>query len=94
MEKKDEFLELVKQFESLKELMVQTREKLDVVCEELGVGNYIQDPNTGLVYKIARPEGTFVHFHKIGYVRTAKADERQGTLSKKEAESMGFILRK
>jgi len=88
------FIELAKQFEALKEQLKTVGEQLDRTMYELGTGTYLQDEVNGAVYKVVVPEGTFVSFRMIGYERTAFEGEKRGTLSKKEAEEQGFILRK
>ena len=85
-------LELIKKFEELKAQYKETKEELNQHLMQLGVGKMFQDPSTKLVYKIVIPTGTFVSFCSIGYNRTKKEDEKQGTLSKKEALSAGFEL--
>lgn len=92
MNKLDEFLDLAKQYESISESLSKVREQMQAVMMEIGVDKYHQDPTTGLVYKIVRPKGTFIEFRVIDYVRTKKENERQGTLSKSEAEKAGFKL--
>jgi hypothetical protein len=85
-----EFLTFSKRFEELKEELKKISPKLNEIMEELGIDEAFQDPETGVVYKIERPKGTFVEYKQIGYVRTKKDSEKRGTLSKKEAEGMGF----
>jgi hypothetical protein len=46
------------------------------------------------VYKIVEPEGKFVTFEKISYIRTRRSDEARGDLSLKEAEAAGFTISK
>lgn len=87
------FFDLATESERLKEQQKKISEELSVVMDQLKIGTYLQDPTTGLVYKIEVPNGTFIEFKKIGYKRTAKPGEKGGTvLAKSEAESMGFIL--
>jgi len=88
------FFELAKQLETLKEQQDKVREELTATMQELGFGTVLQDPATLAVYKIVKPNGTFTYFRDIEYVRTALPGERAGTLSKKEAESLGFVLSK
>lgn len=88
------FLELAKYSEKVKEELSEIYSEMETVMAELGVDTYHQDPETSLVYKVIVPKGRFVNFSKIDYVRTAKPEERSGSLSKKEAESLGFILSK
>lgn len=94
MDAKQRFLATAKYFEELQEQLNKTRDELNASLTELGIGNYVQDPESGLVYKIVKPIGTFMYYKDIDYVRTAKETERAGTLSKKEAEGAGFILKK
>ena len=63
---------------------------LQAVAEEVGLGNYFQDKSDGTVYKIVTPNGRWVKFDLVGYVRTRRGDEKQGTLSAKEAQAAGF----
>jgi hypothetical protein len=60
--------------------------------KEIGEGTFFQDPNDMVVYKITKPKGTYVEFKEITYNRTKKLDEKKGSLSKKEAQEMGFDL--
>lgn len=89
-----DFLQAVLDYESLKKDLEDARTKLEACMLALGFDAYVQNPGTGTVYKVVKPNGTFVHFKDIEYVRTAQEGERAGTLSKKEAEGAGFILRK
>jgi hypothetical protein len=91
---KESFFQLVGQYEDLKEQIKQVKEKLDFVMSSMKVGEMFQDEVTGVVYKIIIPDGTFVSFSRIGYSRTKKMDEVRGSLSKNEAESAGFTLKK
>lgn len=63
---------------------------VDDLMIQLPLDVLFQDPNTGLVFKIQRPSGTFITFKEREYVRTKKATEAKGSLSKKEAEEAGF----
>jgi hypothetical protein len=85
-------LELIKKFEDLKEQMKAVKEEMDKVLTSIGVGKYFQDPETKIVYSISEADGKFVYFDKITYKRTKKESERQGSLSKAEATSQGFVL--
>jgi hypothetical protein len=88
------FLDIAKYYEQLKEKMDEVREDLVKAMGELGVGTYAQDSETNVVYKIVKPTGTFVYYKDLDYVRTALEGERAGSLSKKEAEEQGFVLKK
>lgn len=90
----DRFLALAKQSEQLRDQLDQVREELNAAMADLGVGKLLQDPETGTVYKVVKPQGTFIYYRDIDYVRTAQEGERAGTLSKKEAEAAGFVLKK
>lgn len=66
---------------------------MESVAKEVGINGYFQDEE-GTVYKIVEPEGKFVTFEKISYVRTRRIDEKRGDLSLKEAEEAGFTVQK
>ncbi len=93
-DKQKKFLELAKYQEQLKEKQDQVRTELNTIMLEIGYNNTVQDPETLAVYKVVKPNGTFMYYKDIDYVRTALAGERAGTLSKKEAESLGYTLSK
>lgn len=91
------FLELAKKSEKLLEEYKKTQEELEAEMISIGLGKYIQDPETMGVYKIHVPTGTFMSFKQIDYKRTNIGDEKSGgpsVLSKKEAEEQGFSLKK
>lgn len=90
----NKFLELSKRFETLKEEMKALKPTLQELMTEIGVGTMFQDSDTGLVYRIEVPTGTYISFDPITYSRTKKAGEDKGSLSKKEAEAAGFTLTK
>lgn len=92
-EKQAKFLELAKYSEQLKEKSDEVRKELNQVMQELGYDVVLQDPDTLTVYKLVKPNGTFMYYRDIDYVRTAQIGERAGTLSKKEAEALGFVLK-
>jgi hypothetical protein len=94
MDKQAKFFELAKYAEQLQEKASEVREEMNQLMTELGVGTYVQDPETSTVYKIVKPKGTFTYYRDIEYNRTALEGERAGTLSKKEAEEAGFKLKK
>jgi len=93
-EKQKKFLELAKYSEQLTDKRNEVLKELEAVMLELGVNTYLQDEETLAVYKVIEPTGIFVGFKKIDYKRTAFEGERQGSLSKKEAEEKGFYLKK
>ncbi len=63
---------------------------LQAVADEVGADGYFQDQE-GVVYKIVVPAGRWVKFDTVSYVRTRRGDEKQGTLSIKEAVAAGFM---
>ena len=84
-----------KKFVDLEKKRKQFLEEFDVallaVAEETGIGNYFQSDD-GVVYKIITPAGRWVKFDSVSYLRTKRGDERQGTLSVKEATEHGFEI--
>ena len=76
--------------EEMKEAMKYQGAVVDDLMSKLPADELFQDPNTGLVYKIQKPTGTFISFKEREYVRTKKATETKGSLSKKEVEDAGF----
>lgn len=92
MSKGNIFLEAAKNVERIKEELEQAYETLNLTMLDLGMGTYLQDSETKLVYKIVKPKGQFIKYKDIDYARTAKEGERQGSLGKKEAEQQGFSL--
>ena len=87
------FVELEKQKEQIKQYFENLRLSVESVAKEVGINGYFQD-DEGTVYKIVEPEGKFVTFEKISYVRTRRMDEKRGDLSLKEAEEAGFAVQK
>lgn len=83
------FVELEKQKEQIKEYFENLKNAVEAVQKEIGVNGYFQD-NEGTVYKIVIPEGKFVTFEHISYVRTRRPHEKRGDLSIKEATEAGF----
>jgi hypothetical protein len=88
----EKFLELAKKYEDLKEQMESVREELNSVMKELGEGYHCQDHKTMLVYKIVKHLGKFIKFQDIDFHRTRKTNEKSGSLSKKEAEGLGYAV--
>lgn len=93
-ENSKKFIELAKSLEALQDKSGKIREELEAVMRQLDYDHTCQDAETGAVYKIVEPKGTFMYYKTIDYVRTSLEGERAGTLSKKEAESLGFVLKK
>ena len=80
------FIELEKQ---RKQFLDGFDAALQAVAEESGIGSYFQDEE-GTVYKVVAPAGRWVQFDTVSYVRTRRGEEKQGTLSQKEAKERGF----
>lgn len=92
---KERFVELAKKLEQQQKEVNATREELTSVMQGLGLDTYAQDPETLAVYKIIKPNGTFMYYRDIDYKRTALEGEKGGTvLAKSEAQEMGFVLKK
>jgi hypothetical protein len=90
----NQLFSLAYQVEATKNVLKEQQRQLEEVLLALGVNTYHQSPITGIVYKIYKPEGTFISFKSIDIKRTALPGETGGTvLSKKEAQEAGFVLR-
>ena len=83
-------IELDKKKEEIKKYYEDLQETLAQVREEIGVDGFFQDPESGSVFQITVPEGRFVHYEPLTYVRTKKDGETRGTLSMKKAQEAGF----
>ena len=83
------FVALEKRKEEVKKYFDELKSAISEVASEVGVGGFFQD-SEGTVYRIVEPEGKFVTFEKISYVRTRRLDEKRGDLSIKDAEAAGF----
>jgi lipoate-protein ligase B len=83
------FVELEKRKAAVKQYFEDLENAAIAVAKEIGVNGYFQDVE-GTVYKIVLPEGRFVKFDKIGYVRTRRSGEKRGDLSLTEAQEAGY----
>ncbi len=90
-EAQKKFVALEKRKEEVKKYFDELAAATEAVSKEIGINGYFQDTE-GTVYKIVIPEGRFVAFDKLGYERTRRAGERQGSLSLKEAKEQGFVV--
>jgi hypothetical protein len=86
------FLELERKKDDVKKYFEELKLATEAVATEIGIGGMFQDPSDGTVFKVVVPEGRFVAFDKISYVRTRRAHEQRGDLSLKEAEAAGFSV--
>lgn len=88
-EAQKKFVALEKQKEQVKQYFENLKNAVEEVSKEIGINGYFQDEE-GTVYKVVIPEGKFVTFEHISYVRTRRLDEKRGDLSLKEAQEAGF----
>jgi hypothetical protein len=90
-EAQQKFVELEKRKEEVKKYFDELNAAVKAVAEEIGVNGYFQD-NEGTVYKVVIPDGKFVYFEHISYIRTRRINEKRGDLSIKEATEAGFTV--
>lgn len=87
-----QFVNLERKKEEVKKYFEELNLAVEAVAKEIGVGGMFQDPSDGTVFKVVVPEGKFVHFEKLSYVRTRRTNEARGDLAVKEAEAAGFTV--
>jgi hypothetical protein len=92
-ERNTRFFALVKKYEELQKQADSARELVKMEMELFKIGDMVQAPVDGVVYKIVVPTGTYIEFRKIDYQRTRKEGETKGSLSMKEAKEAGFVLK-
>jgi len=70
-------------------------EAVSEVQKEVGLNGMFQDEE-GTVYKIVEPDGKYVAFDKISYLRTRRLSEDRSPLplALKEAEAAGYNVPK
>ena len=90
-ETQKKFIELEKQKADHRKFFEDLKEATQAVADEIGLEKMFQD-DEGTVYQTVIPEGKFVSFDKIGYVRTRREDEKRGDLSLKKAREAGFEI--
>lgn len=61
------------------------------VQAEIGTDGFFQSED-GTVYQIVKPNGTFVTFRELGFIRTKRSGEERGSLSVKKAQEAGFTV--
>lgn len=83
------FVELERKKEEVKKFFDALSEATIALSKEIGINGYFQD-DQGIVYKVVVPDGKFVYFDHISYVRTRRSHEKRGDLSMKEATDAGF----
>jgi hypothetical protein len=89
------FVSLEKQKEQVKKFFEELSEAVAAVQKEVGTNGYFQDEE-GTVYKIVEPDGKYVPFEKLSYLRTRRLAEERSPLplALKEAEAAGFNVPK
>jgi len=90
-QKIQQFLELERKKEAAKLIYKQLNEATEALAEEIGIGGHFQD-DEGTVYQIIQPAGTFIEYHKVGYERTKRGEEKRGSLSVKRAKELGYDI--
>lgn len=85
------FVELERKKEEVKKYFDDLNAACVAVSKEVGINGFFQDDH-GVVYKVVVPDGKFVYFEHISYLRTRRPHEKRGDLSMKEAEAAGFRL--
>jgi hypothetical protein len=87
------FIELSKKYEATKESMKTMKLELTDLMVRIGIGNHFQDPEDKTVFQIVKPLGTFISFDNLAYERTKREGEVKGSMSKKKAEELGYIVK-
>jgi hypothetical protein len=91
-EKQQKFIELSKQSEDLKKQLKEVQSTMESILLEMGTGTHFQDRSDGTVFEVIVPDGTFVSFKKIDYVRTKREGEARGGLAATRAKELGYKL--
>jgi hypothetical protein len=86
------FIEVTKELELLKEKRKEIGSQLEELANQIGIGSSFQDPEDKTVFEIVVPDGRYMYFDKIDYVRTRREGERSGSLSLKRAKELGYEL--
>lgn len=90
---KQKLVELSFKRDELKKKYEELNTELEEVLTKLGVDYFFQDKD-GTVYKVVVPKGSYVSFKHIDYVRTKRGEEKAGTLSVKEAQTLLDLIKK
>lgn len=86
-------VELDKKKEEIRAYYDELTETIKALSDEMGVDGMFQDEESGIVYQIVKPEGTFIQYKEIDYIRTKREGERSGALSIKKAKEKGFKVK-
>lgn len=89
---KEEAAEKLVELDNRKPEIKKYYEELAEVLEVLGEEAHFQSPD-GQVFLIEAQTGKFVTFDKLKYIRTKKAEEKRGELSKKRAQELGYDIK-
>lgn len=94
-ESQKRFVNLEKRKEEIKLYYESLKEATEAVKAEVGLNGLFQDEE-GTVYKIVEPDGKYVSFEKLSYLRTRRLSEERSPLplAIKEAEAAGFNVPK
>jgi hypothetical protein len=89
------FVSLEKQKEQIKKFFDDLNNAVLAVQAEVGLNGYFQDEE-GTVYKIVEPDGKYVQYDKVSYLRTRRLSEERSPLplALKEAEAAGYNVPK
>jgi len=89
----ERFVVLEKRKDEYKQWLQELQEATQAVADEIGgVNKYFQDEESGIVYRMIKPTGRYVHYEEWSYLRTKREGETKGTLSIKEAKEQGFVI--
>lgn len=84
-----------KQKEQIKKYFEELSASVEELSKEIGINGMFQDEE-GTVYKIVEPDGKYIPFDKISYLRTRRLTEERSPLplALKEAEAAGYNVPK
>jgi hypothetical protein len=82
-------IDLDKKKEEVKRFFEELDEATKAVQAELGMDGHFQDTD-GTVYQIVKPEGTFIQYKDVSYIRTRREGEKKGGLSLTKARDLGY----
>jgi len=85
------FVELERRKDEIKKFYDELKEANEALVKEIGIGGTFMD-DQGIVFKTTLPEGRFIYYDKVSYVRTKRPGETRGTLSVKEAKELGYSI--
>jgi len=85
-------IELDKKKEEIKRYFEELEAATKAVLAEQGMDSFFQDPSDGTVFQIVKPEGTFIKFKEVDYIRTRREGEKKGSLSLTKARDAGFDI--